>query len=509
MTGALLVAGTTSDAGKTIITTGLCRVFARRGLRVAPFKAQNMSNNSMVTADGREIGRAQWVQAVAARAIPEAAMNPVLLKPGSDMRSHVVVMGESAGTLDAFEFAGARRPLTEAAHAAFDSLKARYDVVVCEGAGSPTEINLRRYDYVNMGLARHASMPVVVVGDIDRGGVFAALHGTVALMSPDDQALVAGFIVNKFRGDVSLLEPGLAQIRALTGRDVFGVVPWLREIWLDSEDTLDFAGAAWGFVCVGSGRFDAARRGYPLPRISNFTDIDAVALEPGVELSYVDSPRQLNGQDVIVLPGTRATIADLEWLRSRGLAAGIVRHAAAGRTVLGICGGYQMLGSSISDPAGVEGQVGARVAGLGLLSVETEFGSSKSVGLVSGFALGHQVSGYEIHHGRVAATCSADAPARPEQFLDGIAAGSVSGTTWHGAFENDGFRRAWLHTAANASRCDWIASDPGFSYAAKREARIDQIADAIEEHVDVESLMRLIDTGAPIGMPVLPPAPIA
>jgi adenosylcobyric acid synthase len=358
--GALLVAGTTSDAGKSVVVTGLCRVLARRGLRVAPYKAQNMSNNSMVTAGGAEIGRAQWAQAIAARAEPEAAMNPVLLKPGSDLRSHVVLMGSAAGTLDAYEFAGSRSALAEAAHAAFDDLSRRYDVVVCEGAGSPTEMNLRPYDYVNMGLARHASMPVVVVGDIDRGGVFAALHGTVALMPPEDQRLVAGFVINKFRGDVSLLAPGLSQIERLTGRPVLGVLPWLPSIWLDSEDTLAFASAERPAATPASGglRIGVVR----FPRISNFTDMDALALEPGVEITYADAPRHLAGRDVLVLPGTRATAADLAWLRERGLERGIRAHAASGRPVLGICGGCQMLGRSIADPDGVESRPARRRA---------------------------------------------------------------------------------------------------------------------------------------------------
>lgn len=496
MPGSLLIAGTTSDAGKSVIVTGLCRALARRGLRVAPYKAQNMSNNSMVTADGREIGRAQWIQAVAARATPEAAMNPVLLKPGSDMRSHVVVMGEPAGTLDAYEFAGARRPLADAAHAAFDSLSQRYDVVICEGAGSPTEINLRRHDYVNMGLAQHASMPVVVVGDIDRGGVFAALHGTVALMSPDDQRLVAGFVINKFRGDVSLLAPGLEQIRDLTGRTVYGVLPWLPSIWLDSEDTLDFSALATaadthtGTLRVGVVRF---------PRISNFTDIDALALEPGVEVSYVDAPRRLAGLDVLVLPGTRATVADLAWLRERGLEAGVRAHVAAGRPVLGICGGYQMLGASIADPDRVESSV-AEVAGLGLLPVATMFGGHKTVRLTSGAAYGHRVDGYEIHHGVTRPTAGRR---RPVAFLDGVRSGPVFGSMWHGALEHDGFRRAWLAEAAVAAGSDWSPAEAAPSFAGRRETRIDQIADAIEAHVDVEALLDLIRSGPGSNVPVL------
>ena len=247
MTGSLLVAGTTSDAGKSIVTTGLCRAFARRGLKVAPYKAQNMSNNSMVCAadgdgPGAEIGRAQWIQALAAGAVPEAAMNPVLLKPGGDRKSHVVVMGQPAGEISSAEFIGGRTHLAAAAHAAYDDLASRFDIVVSEGAGSPAEINLRAGDYVNMGLARHADIPTIVVGDIDRGGVFAAMYGTVALLEPEDQRLIAGFVVNKFRGDETLLKPGLDRLESLTGRRVFGVLPWSPDVWLDSEDALDLEG---------------------------------------------------------------------------------------------------------------------------------------------------------------------------------------------------------------------------------------------------------------------------
>ena len=326
---ALLVAGTTSDAGKSIVTTGLCRALARRGVKVAPFKAQNMSNNSMVCTGpdgaGAEIGRAQWVQAIAARAEPEPAMNPVLLKPGSDQRSHVVVMGHPAGEVSARDFVDGRRHLARAAYDAFDDLSSRYDVVVAEGAGSPAEINLRASDYVNMGLARHAGIPTVVVGDIDRGGLFAAMYGTVALLEAEDQGLVAGFVVNKFRGDVSLLEPGLVELGRLTGRRVYGVLPWHPDLWLDSEDALDLDGRR--AHVDGSARKVAVVR---LPRISNFTDVDALGLEPGLDVVFVSDPRALADADLVVLPGTRSTIADLAWLRSRGLDRGD-RRACRGR----------------------------------------------------------------------------------------------------------------------------------------------------------------------------------
>jgi adenosylcobyric acid synthase len=359
MRGSLLVTGTTSDAGKSVLTVALCRWLARQGLRVAPYKAQNMANNSMVTTDGAEIGRAQWVQALAAGAEPEAAMNPVLLKPGSDRRSHVVVMGRPFGEIEARSLAGDRRVLAEAAYAAYDDLRRRYDVVVCEGAGSPAEINLRMNDYVNMGLAQHGRIPTVVVGDIDRGGVFAALFGTTALLSAGDQALVGGYVLNKFRGDEALLEPGLRMLHAVTGRPVLGVVPWLPGVWLDSEDALDVA--ARSAVCVDTVPLRVAV--VRLPRISNFTDVDALGVEPNVDVRFVDTAEEVHAADLAVLPGTRATVTDLAWLRRRGLDRALSRRAAEGRPVLGLCGGFQMLGERIEDTDAVRVRTAGRGGG--------------------------------------------------------------------------------------------------------------------------------------------------
>ena len=485
----LLVAGTTSDAGKSVVTTGICRALARAGVKVAPFKAQNMSNNSMVCAGGAEIGRAQWIQAVAANAEPEAAMNPVLLKPGSDHRSHVVVMGRPAGHVDAGDFAGGRGHLAQAAYDAWDDLSSRYDVVVAEGAGSPTEINLRGSDYVNMGLARHAGLTTVVVGDIDRGGLFAAMYGTVALLSPEDQRLVAGFVVNKFRGDRGLLQPGLDQISALTGRRVYGVLPWHPDLWLDSEDALDLDGRR-----VRDDRVALKVAVVRLPRISNFTDVDALGLEPGLDVVFVSEPRALTDADLVVLPGTRATIADLAWLRDRGLDRAVVAHAAAGRPVLGICGGFQMLGRCVADPHGVEGAPG-EVEGLGLLDVRTDFEPEKVLRLPRGTALGAATSGYEIHHGRITRESG-------EEFLGGARAGHVFGTMWHGSLEGDSFRTALLTEVARATGHVWVPS--GVSFAAARERRLELLADLVEEHLDLEALHALAVDGAP-AVPVLPP----
>lgn len=468
MTG-LLVAGTTSDAGKSVVTTALCRAFARRGVRVAPYKAQNMSNNSMVTADGLEIGRAQWVQALAAGAEPEVAMNPVLLKPGSDRQSHVVLMGRPAGEVTSAGWESGRRHLATAAHAAYDDLASRFDLVVAEGAGSPAEVNLRAGDYVNMGLARHAGLPTVVVGDIDRGGVFAAMLGTVALLEPEDQALVAGFVINKFRGDLDLLSPGLSMLSRVTGRQVYGVLPWHPSVWLDSEDALDLEARR-----SSSGPARARVAVVRLPRISNFTDVDALGLEPDLDVVFVTDPRDLGDADLVVLPGTRATIADLVWLRTRGLDVAVLDHARRGRPVLGICGGCQMLGRSIADPSGVEGAP-ATVDGLGLLDLATTFTPEKVLRR-------HEPAGYEIHHGRVTGA---------------LAAGSVTGTMVHGSLEDDAHRAAYLSAALGVTR--------RASFPAARERRLDLLGDLAEEHLDVASLLSLALSGAPGELPVLPP----
>ncbi|MDY6808396.1 MAG: cobyric acid synthase [Actinomycetota bacterium] len=485
----ILIAGTTSDAGKSAVTTGLCRALARRDVRVAPYKAQNMSNNSMVAispdGDGVEIGRAQWVQALAAHATPEAAMNPVLLKPGSDRRSHVMLMGRPWGAIDSSDWLEGRRELGRAAHAAFDDLAARFDVVVAEGAGSPTEINLRVGDYVNMGLARHAGLPTVVVGDIDRGGVFAAFLGTVALLSPQDQALVAGFVVNKFRGDPELLAPGLRDLERVTGRRVFGTLPWHPDVWLDSEDALDLQGRR---TTSGNVRRVAVIR---LPRISNFTDVDALGIEPDLDVVFASDARSLADADLVVLPGTRSTIADLAWLRDRGLDRAVTGHAAAGKPVLGICGGFQMLGRTVRDPEGVEGSP-TTVAGLGLLDVETTFGAAKVLRLPHGSWRGTAAAGYEIHHGRITRRSGV------EEFLGGAHAAGVYGTMWHGSLEGDELRRTFLREAL-------ALSPSAVSFPAAREQRLDVLGDLVEKFVDVDALLELATAGAPTGLPFLPP----
>jgi adenosylcobyric acid synthase len=452
-------------------------------VRVAPFKAQNMSNNSMVCADGAEIGRAQWIQAVAAGAEPEAAMNPVLLKPGSDRRSHVVLMGEPWGELTSRGFLTERAELAKAAFAAYDDLASRYDVVVSEGAGSPTEINLRQSDYVNMGLAQHTQAPVVVVGDIDRGGVFASMFGTVALLDAADQRLISGFVVNKFRGDVSLLQPGIDMLASVSGRPTYGVLPWLPGLWLDSEDALDVparrTAADSDVLTIAVVRF---------PRISNFTDLDALAVEPTTSVFFTASPAEVRDADLVVLPGSRATTADLAWLRSTGLADAVAARVHAGRPVLGICGGYQLLGGEISDPLGVEG--GGTHTGLGLLPVATTFAEEKVLARPAPTA-------YEIHHGVVSVTGEAG------EFPGGCRSGVVWGTIWHGLLDDDSARHAFL--AEVAALTAKPAPDGKTSFAALREARLDLLADAIDEHLDTKALLSLIEGGAPAGLTFVPP----
>ncbi|GAA3239360.1 cobyric acid synthase [Actinocorallia longicatena] len=490
MRGGLLVAGTTSDAGKSVVTAGICRWLAREGVRVAPFKAQNMSLNSMVTADGAEIGRAQVMQAQAAGIEPTAHMNPILLKPGSDRRSQVVVRGRPIADVDALEYRELKDRLREVALDSYRALRAEYDVVVCEGAGSPAEINLRRGDIANMGLARAAGLPVIVVGDIDRGGVFAALYGTVGLLDADDQRLVSGFVINKFRGAVELLQPGLDQIERLTGRPVLGVLPWAPGIWLDVEDSLGLD-AARPDTGPPAGEETLRIGVLRFPRISNFTDLDALSCEPGVSVRFVTAPGELADVDLVVLPGSRATVDDLGWLRERGFD----RLLAERRTpVLGICGGYQMLARTITDQ--VESKAGT-VEGLGLLPVSVTFAREKTLRRPSGAHYGHPVHAYEIHHGQALAEGG-------EPFLDGCEQAGVYGTTWHGAFENDAFRRAFLtEIAARTSRR--FVPAPGTGFAALREAQLDLLADLVTAHLDLDALRRLIDEGAPAGLPLLPP----
>jgi adenosylcobyric acid synthase len=501
----LLVAGTTSDAGKSVLTAGICRWLHRRGVKVAPFKAQNMSNNSVVVVgpDGRggEIGRAQAMQAAAAGIAPDIRFNPVLLKPGSDLSSQVVLLGQAIDTVTAGNYRAMRPRLAATAHATLAELSSEYDAVICEGAGSPAEINLRDGDFVNMGLARHASLPAIVVGDIDRGGVFAALFGTVALLSAEDQALVSGFVINKFRGDLGLLRPGLDMITAATGRPVLGVVPYDGGIWLDGEDSLAY-GQVLGRPAAPRGSEWLRVAVVRLPRLSNATDAEALATEPGVRVRLTAEPAEIADADLVVLPGSKATVSDLAWLRETGLASAVTAHAAAGKPLLGICGGFQMLSAAIHDD--VESRRGT-VPGLGLLPVEITFGARKTLARPSGSGLGTAVSGYEIHHGFVSAGAVEPllhyADGRPE----GAAAGNVSGTHWHGAFESDEFRRRYLTEAARLAGRHGFQVAPDTRFAEVRESGLDALGDLVEEHLDTAALWRLIESGPVPGLPFIPP----
>jgi adenosylcobyric acid synthase len=496
--GALLVAGTTSDAGKTITAAAIIRWLRRQGVSVAPFKAQNMSLNSFVTADGAEIGRAQALQAAAAGLEPDARMNPVLLKPGAN-GCQIVVLGQAIGEVDPAEYAEHASRLLDVALDSLAQLRREFDVVICEGAGSPAEINLRDTDIANMGLARAADLPVVLVTDIDRGGAFAALHGTVALLEPEDQRLISAFIINKFRGERGLLDGGLGLLRGLTGRQVIGVLPWLDGLGLDAEDSLSLAApvpAAGPALGPDVLRVSVVR----LPRISNFTDVDALAAEPGVLVRLASTPAELADADLVILPGTRATVADLSWLRERGLADEIVARARNGRPVLGICGGYQMLSENIADD--IESGAG-RVSGLGLLPAGVAFADTKTLGRPAGTAYGAPVAGYEIHHGVVTIH-----GITAEPFLDGCRSGTVWGTSWHGTLENDEFRRAFLTEIAEFAGRDFKpAADTCFSDL--RQATLDRLADMVAEHLDTSALCRLIEGGPPPGLPVLPPAGVS
>ncbi|MEV6656084.1 cobyric acid synthase [Nocardia fluminea] len=521
--GALLIAGTTSDAGKSVVVAGICRMLARRGVRVAPFKAQNMSNNSVVTLDGGEIGRAQALQARACGLEPSVRFNPVLLKPGSDRRSQLVVRGKAVGTVGARDYFTRRQELREVVGAELASLRDEFDVVICEGAGSPAEINLRATDLANMGLARAADIPVVVVGDIDRGGVLAHLFGTVAVLEPEDQQLISGFIVNKFRGDVSLLQPGLDQLATLTGRPTLGVLPFAEDLWLDAEDSLGtISGAPVGRPGPPHGADWLTVAAIRLPRISNSTDIEALACEPGVAVRWADSPHQLATADLVVVPGSKATISDLEWLRANGIGEALRSRAAAGRPILGICGGYQMLGRRIVDgvehraaqspaPAATPDHVGVEspatmrptvADGLGLLELDIEFADPKIARQVTGAVGSIPVHGYEIHHGRVTHTAD-PAWLTVEGVSEGSAREAIWGTHVHGLLESDEFRRTWLtEVAARAGRTGFIVA-PDTSVAAVRSAQLDLLADLVEQHVDLAALDRLIRDGAPAGLPVI------
>ena len=480
---ALMFQGTGSDVGKSLIVAGLARAFVKRGLTVRPFKPQNMSNNAAVTADGGEIGRAQALQARAARAAPSVHMNPVLLKPQSEIGAQIVVQGRVYGASKAAEYQAVKPKLLPAVLDSFARLKAEADIVLVEGAGSASEINLRRNDIANMGFARAADVPVVLIGDIDRGGVIASLVGTKAVIEPADAALVRGFVVNKFRGDPALFAEGMEAVARYTGWAALGLIPFFPEArLLPAEDALALDGAR------PKKPHARLRIAVPvLPHIANFDDLDTLDAEPAIDLVRVRKGAALPGDaDLIILPGSKATIADLAALRDAGFDIDIVAHLRRGGAVLGLCGGYQMLGRVIRDPAGFEGPPGA-CDGLGLLDVETTLSDEKRLEPVQGTSAdGAPFSGYEMHMG----VTEGPDRARPfAQFADGSAEGAVSadgqvvGTYVHGLFADDRQRAAWLARFA--------AGGTSVAYETQVEDTLDRLAEHIARHVDLDRLLTL------------------
>ena len=477
--GALMVQGTGSDVGKSVLVAGICRALANRGLTVLPFKPQNMSNNAAVTVDGGEIGRAQALQAMACRVMPHTDMNPVLLKPQADHTSQLVVHGRVRGTLGSGNFRQGRGVLLGDVLASWQRLRARADVVVVEGAGSPAEINLRAGDIANMGFARAAGVPVILAGDIDRGGVIAALVGTRAVLDPEDAAMIRGFVINKFRGDPALFADGYRQIEALAGWRGFGVVPWLAaSARLPSEDAVVLERA----VPAGAG---ALRVACPiLPRIANFDDLDPLQAEPGVDLVMVPPGQPIPGDcALIVLPGSKATLADMAALRGQGWDIDILAHHRRGGRILGICGGYQMLGKTIADPLGIEGPPG-EIAGLGLLDLATVLTASKALRRVSGQALGQAFIGFEMHMGQTSgADCARPFAVLADARADGAIStdGRVMGSYVHGGLGEPGLRGALLA---------WIGGvSDGADHSAVVDAALDEIAAELERHLDLDGLL--------------------
>ena len=475
-----MVQGTGSDVGKSLIVAALCRLARRRGIGVAPFKPQNMSNNAAACAGG-EIGRAQALQARAAGLEPEVDFNPVLLKPETDRRAQVVVQGKALDSMEAADYMARRGARMDAVLTSFERLANAYELIVVEGAGSPAEVNLRDGDIANMGFARRVGIPVCLVGDIDKGGVIASLAGTQAVLSPQDAAMIRGFLINKFRGDPSLFDAGVTAIEEHTGWPCFGVIPWLAcAADLPAEDAVVLDG---GRRQAGDGLRIVAPM---LSRLANFDDADPLRLEPGVDFRWIPPGQPLpRDADVVILFGTKSTLGDLQFLRSRGWDHDILAHARTGGRVLGLCGGFQMLGAGIKDAEGVDGRAG-QAPGLGLLDVHTEMTGAKAVRQVAGrcVSTGLPVSGYEIHVGK---TTGEDC-GRPMFDLGGRADGArsadglIEGTYVHGVFTEDEFRRAWLRRAGAAKRSS-------LDYGAAVEAALDAWADGVERAVDVDALL--------------------
>jgi adenosylcobyric acid synthase len=517
---ALMILGTASHVGKSIITAGLGRLFADDGYRAAPFKAQNMSLNSAATPDGGEIGRAQALQAEACRATPCVEMNPVLLKPATDIGAQVILMGKIWGQVTASDYHTRRvEQLFPQVISAYQRLAEDYELILLEGAGSPTEINLREHDIVNMRMAHAANAACLLVGDIDRGGVFAALLGTLELLDPEDRALIRGFMINKFRGDESLLLPGVAMIERRLGLPCVGVVPFLHDLGLDEEDGValeDRPSAARRWKNLESASTRALRIGIiALPHMANFTDFDPLALEPSLSLAFLERPEEMTAADLLVVPGTKQTLDDLRWLERRGFALELRRLAEIGVPIVGVCGGFQMLGLAIEDPYGIEnqGEPCSRTA-LGLLPVRTVLRVEKTVLRVRGSLRRNffhddaaplvPFEGYEIHVGETVYQSGARpfADIKSREKANSVADGAVSesgrvfGTYVHGLFDDDDFRHTFIRTARAA--VDLAPAEKYAQVGAEREARIDRLADHLRKSLDVNLLKSwLVDPSAP------------
>lgn len=483
---ALMVQGTTSDAGKSLLVTALCRILKDRGISVAPFKPQNMALNSAVSEDGGEIGRAQALQAIAAGVSSSVLMNPILLKPSSEIGSQLIVKGKPLCQVDAKSYHRMKADLLPEAVSAFSELQKQVDVVVIEGAGSPAEINLRQNDIANMGFAEAIDCPVILVADIERGGVFAHLYGTFALLSPSEQQRIQGFVINRFRGDVDLLASGIHWLEAKTGVKVLGVIPYLAGLQLEAEDSLAYTAG----VQTGIQSTDLEIAVIKYPRASNLTDFDALRLQPDVKVTFVERVDQIEGCDLLILPGSKSVVPDLAWLREQGWESKIHQHLRYQGKVLGICGGYQMLGEWLNDPEQVESRY-QRVEGLGLLPIETEYSVSKVLKQVKGLLVGNamsQVEGYEIHQGKVTGLTQAKAIYRLESnqglqyegcFSDDQ---QVAGTFVHGLFDEPDQIKFWADWAGQALNQQPIA------FADVRERSLQRLAEAVDNALDLNAL---------------------
>lgn len=492
MSKTLMIQGTGSDVGKSLLVAGLCRIYKRRGFSVAPFKAQNMALNSFVTADGMEIGRAQALQAAAAEIEPTVYMNPVLIKPHGDMNSQIVLMGKPWRDLHASDYYGTKARLWKYVTKSLDSLKENYDLIICEGAGSPAEINLKKQEIVNMAVAKYLGAPVLIAADIDRGGVFASLYGTVELMDPDEKILIKGFIINKFRGDVELLKPGLKMLEDLTGgRKTAGVIPFIKNIKLAQEDSVFLEKNS----VFGGGPIDIAV--IHLPHVSNYDDFDALLLEEGVSIRMVRKGSELGNPHAVIIPGSKTTIADLKWMRDQGIDEVICKLAQSGVSIAGICGGYQILGTSIADPLGLEG-LEESVPGLGLLPLKTTLTPGKTTvrseaAVVSRIAflkgLQDSITGYQIHMGETSAT-DEDSPLfrLKDNSLDGYISpdGRIWGSYFHGIFNTPGFRRKWLESLG------WEVKGKARSLEEVQNEQLDNLADILEAHLDMDLIDGII-----------------